>query len=437
MSPSSPPPRPPFTGRVVAREDALRELVMVAGRASRVAVDVEASGMFSYRARPCTVQLSWDEGGEVAVIDTLATSMAPLGELLGPGGPVKIVHDVAFDARLLAESGIALANVHDTAVAARMLSRLATGLANLLDGELGVQICKTLQQHDWRLRPLDERMLGYLADDVVHLEALEKKLWAEVGDRGIEDAVLEETRYRIATATAATQPSAAVPPYVRVKGAGRLGQRELAVLRMAAELREREAERRDVPPHKVASGDALLAIARTRPRTFDDLARIRGFSAAAPASRGFAADLLRAIPGAGETIPADERPFFEPVRMPAAVARLRRQREVRLGAWRRIEAKARGVDEQVVLPGHCVRDAVDEGVEALEDLARVPGLGEFRVDRYGEAILRVLSGEAELDEPGEADGAPEVAPRETGEASVTSSVTHAVTHAPGRGGDEA
>ena len=131
--------------------------------------------MFAYRARPCTVQLAWDEGGQVAVVDTLATSIAPLGELLGPDGPVKIVHDVAFDARLLAESGIALANVHDTAVAARMLSRLATGLATLLDVELGVHIGKAMQQHDWRLRPLDDRMLEYLAADVVHLEALEQQ----------------------------------------------------------------------------------------------------------------------------------------------------------------------------------------------------------------------------------------------------------------------
>jgi ribonuclease D len=409
-SPSSPPPRPNFTGRVVAGEDALREVVTMAGRASWLAVDVEASGMFSYRARPCTVQLSWDGGTEVAVVDTLATSISPLADLLGPDGPVKIVHDVAFDARLLAESGIALANVHDTAVAARMLSRMATGLANLLDGELGVQITKTLQQHDWRVRPLDERMLGYLADDVTHLEALERKLWTEVGERGIEDAVLEETRYRIATATAATLPSAAVPPYARVKGAGRLGQRELAALRVAADLREREAERRDVPPHKVASGDALLAIARTRPATLDDLGRIRGFAAAAPASRTFAIDLLRALPGAGDSIPADERGFFDPVRMPPAVARMRRHREARLSAWRRIEAKARGVDEQVVLPGHCVRDAVDLGVQTLQYLARVPGLGAFRVERYGEAILRVLSGEGDLEEEANAaEAAAEVA----------------------------
>ncbi len=389
MSPSSP------VRRVVARDDELRDVVTTAARAARVAVDVEASGMFAYRARPCTVQLAWDDGGQVAVVDTLATSIAPLGELLGPDGPVKIVHDVAFDARLLAESGIALANVHDTSVAARMLSRLATGLATLLDAELGVHIGKTMQQHDWRLRPLDDRMLEYLAADVVHLEALEQKLWTEVGGHGIEDAVLEETRYRIASAIAATQPPEVVPPYARVKGAGRLAERELAVLRLAAELREREAEQRDVPPHKIASADALIAIARARPKTAQELARVRGLTVSTPAGRSFAAALLPLLASAGDHIPEDERHYFEPVRMPAAQARLRRQREARLIAWRRAEAKRRGVDEQVVLPGHCLKDTVDSDVEKIEDLSRVPGLGEFRLRQDGEAILQALRGEEE------------------------------------------
>jgi ribonuclease D len=306
---------------------------------------------------------------------------------------VKIVHDVAFDARLFAESGLTLGNVHDTSVAARMLSRTATGLATLLETELGVHIGKSLQLHDWRLRPLDERMLGYLIADVAHLEALEARLWAEVDARGIEDAVLEETRYRVASAATASSAAATPPPYARVKGAGRLAERELAVLRIAADLREREAERRDVPPHKVASAEALLAIARARPAKADDLTRIRGLSVATPAGRAFATDLLRALGAAGDHIPDEERQYFEPVRIPAAEVRSRRQREVRLIAWRREEAKRRGVDEQVVLPGHCLKDAVDAGVVSVSDLARVPGFGEFRIRQDGDAIVQALRGD--------------------------------------------
>ena len=388
MRPPSQPPHPV----VVTRDDALRDLLGTLMRAERLAVDIEASGMFAYRARPCTVQLGWDDGQQIAIVDVLTVPIATLAPVLGVDGPVKIVHDVAFDARLLADCGIALGNVHDTSVAARMLSRPATGLATLLDVELGVHITKSLQQHDWRVRPLEPAMVEYLAADVAHLEALEARLWAELQERAIEEAVLEETRYRIASALAASQPVASPPAYARVKGASRLAERDLAALRLIAELREHEAERRDVPPHQVASADTLLAVARTRPANAEALARIRSLSTATAEAQAFAGALLRAIAGAGDHIPEDERTYFEPARMPAEEARLRRQRETRLIAWRRAEAKRRGVDEQVVLPGHCLKDAVDADVQSPDGLARVPGIGAFRVQRDGEAIASALRG---------------------------------------------
>jgi ribonuclease D len=404
--------------QVVAREDELQDIVRSASEATRVAVDLEASGMFSYRARICAVQLAWD-GGRAAVIDTLAVPLDGLRALLGEGGPVKIVHDVAFDARLLAEVGIELGHVHDTALAARMLGRAATGLASLLESELGVHIAKEMQRHDWRERPLDERMLAYLGQDVTYLAALDDKLWGEAEARGITPEVLEETRYRLASAVEAVRFPDTSPPYTRVKGVDRLAERELAVLRVVAELREREASRRDVPPHRVASNDALLAIARERPRTGPQVMRLRGIPRDTPDAAVFAADVAAAVLAAGETLPPEERARFERPRPPAALARARRERESRVLAWRREEARRREVDEQVILPGHCVKDAVERVLAAgesaatgepderaaLAQLATVPGIGAFRIERYGAAIVQSMR-----DKPGEhtegAEGAP-------------------------------
>ena len=378
--------------QVVATEGALREVVAAAKAASRVAVDLEASGMFTYRARICAVQLAWD-GGHLAVVDTLAVPAAGLSPLLAESGPLKIVHDVAFDARLLAEVGIALGNVHDTALAARMLGRTATGLASLLESELGVHIDKEMQKHDWRERPLDDRMLAYLGQDVTYLHALDERLWAEVTDKGIAAEVLEETRYRLASALDAIRNPDTSPAYARVKGVERLAERELAVLRPIAALREEEASRRDVPPHRVASNDALLAIARERPRTASQVARIRGVPREHPDTSRFAESVVKAVASAGTTLPPEELARFERPRMPVALTRARREREARLLAWRRAEAKRRGVDEQVVLPGHCVKDAVEAPLGAVDELRAVPGIGGFRVDRDGGAMVRALRGE--------------------------------------------
>jgi ribonuclease D len=349
--------------------------------------------MFAYRASICTVQLAWQSAEHLAVVDSLTAPVAGLAQLLGIDGPTKIVHDVAFDARLLAEVGVELGNVHDTAIAAHMLGRPATGLASLLASELGIQIAKGMQHHDWRLRPLDAEMLTYLAADVAHLEALERVLWREVTERGVEDEVLEETRYRLTSAVAGARAPQDGPAYARIKGISKLPERDRAALRVLADLREKEAKRRDVPPYRVASNEALIAVAQARPTTPTEVSRIRGVPSASPEARAFVDDIARGLGTAAVTIPEDERALFERPHVPAAEAKARREREVRLLSWRRAEAKRRGVDEQVVLPGHCAKDAVDGDVAGVDDLARVRGIGAFRVHRDGEAIVRALRGE--------------------------------------------
>ncbi|MCL2450903.1 MAG: ribonuclease D [Polyangiaceae bacterium] len=383
----------PVPAPILVEDDATAaRIAAIAARAPRVSLDVEASGLHAYRARACAVQLAWDEGRQVAVVDALSVSPAVLGELLGAAGPVKIVHDVAFDARVLGQSGCAVDRVYDTAIAARMLGRPATGLAALLDAELGVKMSKALQQHDWRIRPIDDAMMAYLSEDVRHLEALAARLWSELGDRGIEEAVIEETRYRIDCARASLAEPRDDMPYLTIKGADRLTEVELAALRAIFFVREGEAAARDVPPFRVAPPDALMALARARPTTAAGVARVRGIDAS-PDQEPFLAALARAIAEAPACLPESERQRIHPPRLPREEARGRREREARLMAWRREEAKRRGVDEQVLLPGHCVKDAAAASIATPDDLARVPGIGAFRIERDAGAILRALRGE--------------------------------------------
>jgi ribonuclease D len=259
----------------------------------------------------------------------------------------------------------------------------------LLESELGLRVDKALQQHDWRIRPIDGAMMAYLAADVSHLEALEARLWAEIFERGIEPEVVEETAYRIACAADAAAAPPVDVPYLRIKGADRLEERELAALRAVVAVREREAEARDVPPYTALAHETLLALARIRPKTAADVARVRGVSAR-PESAAFVEALARALATAPETLPDDERERLRPPRLPPDVVRARKGRESRLMAWRRAESKRRGVDEQVLLPGHCLRDVVVANASTLAELARVPGMGAFRVERDGDAILRAL-----------------------------------------------
>jgi ribonuclease D len=354
-----------------------------------IAVDLESDGLFADRAKVCIVQLA--ARGRVFVVDALATPLQPLAPLLADERVEKIVHDVSFDARILAESGVSLANVRDTSIAARMLGRTATGLASLLASELGVVIDKKLQQHDWSERPLDARALEYLAGDVVHLDALAGALFAAVEERGIAAEVEEETRYRLRSAEASAGASDPRPPYVRLKHVDRAPEEDLKVLRRIAEVREAKARALDVPPYKVLAPDVLFAIAKARPRTIAELEAIRGATGGRRA-RSLAGEILEAVRAAkDDELPAAERAMLARPRVAASVARARRAREQRLTRWRKAEAKRRGVDEQVVLPGHCLQDLADVLEPSLGAIAAVPGIGAFRAARDGEAILAALA----------------------------------------------
>lgn len=357
----------------------------------RVAVDLESNGLFKYRACVCVVQLA--AADDVVVVDSLAVPSKALAGLLGSLSIPKVVHDVAFDARLLAEEDAILMNVQDTSIAARMLGRTATGLASLLSSELGIDIDKKMQHHDWTLRPLDAAAVSYLAGDVAHLEALADRLFADVEAKGIAEEVAEETRYRLVQAAAARNTADPRPPWLRLKGIDKTPEDDLPILRVLAELREEKARALDVPPYKVIAPDVLFAIARAKPKTMGELDRIRGATQGKRA-RSLAGQVLKAVANAPE-IPAEEQKMRERPRLPSSVAKKRRARADRLTKWRRAEATRREVDEQAILPGHVLQDLADLEDATMESIAEVPGIGAFRVARDGETILSALSATAE------------------------------------------
>jgi ribonuclease D len=374
---------------VVDREEAIADVAHALSSAQTIPLDVESNGLHAYRAVLCTMQLAaaFEDGVRaIWVIDTLAlgdAALQALAHVLGPAGPPKILHDLAFDARMLRQHGVMLGNVIDTAVAARFLGIQQSGLASVAEAKLGVKLSKALQHHDWGKRPLDPEVLGYLGGDVEHLPAIAAALFDEARAKDIVPEIEAETAYRLSTALE-QEPSDPRPPYVRIKGAHALDATGRAILKRVADVREEAAERWDVPPFKVVGNDVLLAIARTR-----KLEELRGRAAqlAGPLRRALQRGVEeRAIP------PEDEAFFVDPPPPPKAERDARKGREQRLTAWRKKVAKERAIDEQVVLPGHCVQDIADRAPKDRDALATVPGIGARRVERDGDAILAATAG---------------------------------------------
>jgi ribonuclease D len=390
---------------------AIAELARTIARAHVLPIDVESNGLHAYRASLCTLQIGVVEGEgavtEVHVVDPIVASsskeaggasiddvLAPLREVLCATGPRKILHDLAFDARILSKHGLPLGNVFDTSLAARFLGTTSTSLAAIVQARLGVALSKELQQHDWGKRPLDASSLPYLAADVAHLPAIARALEDEISSKGIAPELEAETAWRLSTAIAARDDDDPRPPWARIKGMQELDPLALATLRRLADVRETAARKWNVPPFKVLGNETLITLAKKRPKGAQEIRAVRGLDRGRGAA--LVGELFSAIQrGARDgDIPADERAsFVTPApQPPREQIEARRAREHRLTAWRRAEAKRRGVDEQVVLPGHCLQELADRAPATAEELATIGGIGRVRVERDTDAILSALRG---------------------------------------------
>lgn len=348
-----------------------------------LAIDSEGDGMFRYRGRLCVLQMATSNGA--MFLDCLAVDATDgLRKLLGPEGPEKLIHDASFDARMLWSASVALGNVFDTAVAARMLGIKATGLASLLAARFGIQLDKSHQQTDWGERPLPSDTFPYLLDDVRYLRPLALELRREVQQAGIVEEVAVETQYLLDQACLPT--AEAVSPWTRLKGARTLLPIQQSVLRELAELRETLARERDVPPGRLIANAVLLKLAERRPKDAPALQKAVRLRADL---RALVPELLEAV-AHGVERGAPPRGELRENKLPPSVTAERKRRRQLLTQLRAEAARERGVDLQVVLPGHCVNDLCALEALDMDGLRSVSGLGECRLDRYGEALLQAL-----------------------------------------------
>lgn len=372
---------------------ALEALALRLAAAERIAIDVEANGLFAYRAQLCTLQLALTTDGEleVVLIDTLAVDLGPLRTALGEEGPLKVLHDLTFDAELLASVGVPLGRVRDTSVAARFLGHEATGLANVLERELGITIDKSLQQHDWGKRPLTDAALAYLASDVAHLLALDETLAERARAAEILEEIEEESRHRARQAEARLLDLQ--PAYTRIKNACSLPTwAERAVLRRVHAVREELASAGDVPSYRVMPSDMLLHLCRAKPASAE---AFRAVVARRRPDLDPEAWLLAVERGLRDgDVPEDDKAHFERPTMHPLLVERRRRRDGQVHAWRKAESVRRGVPEQAILPGHCAHGVAQALAEVHPDeaskreaLSRVPGLGEKRLRTYLDAWL--------------------------------------------------
>lgn len=245
-------------------EQAIAEALQDCQRHHIIGVDTEFVRERTYHARPGLVQLS--DGHRAWLLDPVAVPRIPdLGRLMADARIEKVLHSVGEDLDVLFRVGGEWpAPIFDTQIAAAMLGMpLQTRYEDLIERVFGVKLAGGKARSDWCRRPLSPDLLRYSAEDVVWLPRLRDHL-CDALERAGRLEWLREDCHRIVQRARSAQTA---PLLGRIRGAGRLRDRDLARLDALARWRERAARRADLPRRFVMADETLVELARAREST--------------------------------------------------------------------------------------------------------------------------------------------------------------------------
>lgn len=332
--------------------------------ATPVAVDTEFHSERRYHPSLQVVQLGV-AGSPVWAIDAAALDLRPLAPLLD--GRTWIAHGAQQDIALLHRAtGATPSGLIDTQLLAafcglghpRRLTDLATEV-------LDHQTTRPATLSDWMARPLSGEQLAYAREDVSLLFPLVEALMARIADEELRGWASAAGAELVDAALGAPTPS---DRWRNMDLAPNLDAPTRSTLDALYVWREREAARRDVPPHHVLAPSIALDLARRRPTDH------AGLKANRRMPRGllkrYAPDLLYVI----DTATAAPAVPPEPPTSPAAAVLT-----AVCVAW----ALPRGVCPKFLLPRALARRTAAMGSAALDG---------WRREAVGDLIEATLAG---------------------------------------------
>lgn len=355
------------------------------GHPTLLAVDTEAASFHRYSDSICLLQLSTRTLS--AVVDTLAvTDLSGIGALVADASIEVVFHDADYDLRLLGrDHGFHCTHLFDTRVAAQLLNEPAIGLAALLEKYLGVALDKKFQRADWAMRPLAPGMLEYAAADTQHLPALRDLLEERLRAMDRWSWAQEEFEHQAVVHWEPEDPALA---FLRIKGAGKLRGRQLAILRELHAWREGTARRLDRAAFRVANPDVLIAIAAAQTADLSKLKEIKGLSAGQIERYG--TDIIDAVAKA-LALPESALPTIERGRRPPPDPAFDERME-RLKAARNAAAERIGLAPGVLCPNGTLESIARADPKSQGELAAVPELRRWQAEVVGAELLAAARG---------------------------------------------
>lgn len=371
---------------LLCSDEELAELIAHLRTAGRFAYDSEFIGELTYFPKLCVLQVASAE--RVALIDPLGkVNLTPFWELLCDPAVEKIVHAGDQDIEpVVRHLGRAPSNFFDTQIAAGFVGLPYPVSLSKLVGELtGARLGKGLTFTHWDQRPLSPMQLRYAADDVRYLPAVRAELGRRLDATGHAEWAREECEALCEASQYVFNPET---QYLRVKGAGSLQPRNLAVLRELTVWRDAAARQADLPPRAFLKDEILIDLSRNPARNIDKLERVRGLPR--PVEHAHGATIVEA------TLRAWSAP----------AATLPVQRETEQAPTERFRSDALWAAAQALCAGSQVDSALVTSRQEMSDFYRAIATNQdvshlrvmkgWRRAALGDPLLKLLKSQSEM-----------------------------------------
>jgi ribonuclease D len=373
MMNTDPLPEPVYIDTSVA----LHALLDTLRSEKRIAVDTESDSLYVYQEKVCLIQFSTSTTDYL--VDPLSgIDISLLGVIFADPKIEKVFHAAEYDVICLRRDyGFEFTNLFDTMQAARILGLPKLGLSSLLEEYFAVTVNKRFQKADWGKRPLSRAMADYARLDTHYLIPLREKLACALEETK-RLKVAEEDFLRISRSSSSPNDK---PCYTTVRGYHTLDPQQLAVLAELCAYRNRMAFQANLPPFKILSSAALLAIAKAGAASIEELSGIPSLSE--KLLHRHAKGLLEAV-RLGKTKPPihlDHR--SKPSE--AYIARLER-----LKKWRLQLASEKTVESDVILPREILEEIAKKNPTTEQELALLMQDVPERFQLYRSSILKIL-----------------------------------------------
>lgn len=246
--------------QIISTATALEKVCQQARLTDVVMLDTEFVRTRTYHPQLGLIQLY--DGEQLVLIDPLEIDdMQSFSELLMDTSVTKILHACGEDLEVFQHAfGCTPTPMIDTQLMAAFLGYgLSTGFAALVNDYLDVELDKSESRADWLARPLTDKQLDYAAADVYYLLPLYQKLLQQVEDKGWLEAVKRESELLVEKRLKPTKPEQA---YLSVKGAWILQPQQLAILKIIAQWRLLEAQKRDLALNFIVKEANMVEVCR-------------------------------------------------------------------------------------------------------------------------------------------------------------------------------